>query len=214
MTRRAPPSSPSLHSMPLTTTRLSNQIGTLKNIETLVQLGARHQLIHALTRAPNPLIKSISARYHVPKDAGGRRPRSLPSLLETATTHLDASVFLKHYTGILRLYEDIRTAIHADAFIRALCLTRASKPDFSLTPDHGAFIATEWHAGRINLSDCRVCHAQYMATNTPTLVRTHVLKGHCPACRLLMSSKTARVPIRIRDIATQRAMFSRLVDGT
>src|SRR5690606_34675631 len=144
-----------------TTTTASDPFGTLRNTVALIELQCRPQLIQKLTGTGRPTINSLIERINVapPADKGGRHPRSVKSLIESLTRHVESSLFLKLYVEFLTFYGIDRGIVHTDAFIRALTSFRSHNPDSDFSADHAVLVINLYNDGEVVLKSCKACPA-------------------------------------------------------
>lgn len=201
-------------------TTARNKLGTLQNVQALVRLGFKAQAISDLTSASMPDIRAIQEDEGVTSaDKGGRKHRSINTLLESTRRHIEASLFLRSYEETLNEFysDDTRPILNTDALINAYTYVKAKIQDLELRPDQAVMVATMYHEDKVKLSRCshsRKCHCVFMVSTTPIAIRTHLTVGDCPMCReiYLMHNTRRGGVVQIPDSRTQRELLSRFLD--
>lgn len=198
-------------------TTARNKIGTLENVRSLVLMGFKAQQVHQLTSASMPDIRDIQEQLGVPcSDKGGRKHRSINTLLETTRRHTEASIFLRSYEEVLlEFYDGGRGVLSTDAFIVAFRHLLGLVPKPELLPEQAIMIAMMYHKKEVALSRCehsRKCPCVYLVSTTELNIRQHVTVGDCPMCRELYAITNKRNVVRIPDSRQQRELLSKFTD--
>lgn len=189
----------------------------------LSELGSRPEAIMRLTDAPRSFVKAMQEDVDPSRvDKGGRRPRSIGSLMETTERHVFASVFLLAYThhSTLGAGRGARGILNKQAVVRALWSMHASVKaqshrhlgdDCDLTIDHALLIAEAYEVGEVDIAQHSYCKSYFLTSRKLEIVRGAQTYGECPICRGVggvgKTKQPSRVPPKSR-LAEQWGDFS------
>lgn len=198
-------------------TTARNKLGTLANAHALAELGFKAQQISALTNASMPDIRDIQELLGLEvNDKGGRKHRSIATLLESTRRHVESSIFLRSYDELIReFFNGGRGVRSTDALIVAFRHLRSLIPKAELLPEQAIMIADAFHNNEVDLARCshsRKCPGVFLVSVEPLTLRQHVTTGECPICRELYLTMTGKSVVKIPDTREMRELLSRHVD--
>ncbi len=175
----------------------------------LAELGSRPEAIMRLTGAPRSFVKAMQGDVDPCRfDRGGRRPRSIGSLMETTERHVFASVFLKAYIhhSTLGTGRCARGVLNKQAVVRALWSMHASVKsqsldhlgdDCDLTIDHALLIGDAYEAGDVAIAQHSVCKSHFLTSRKLEIVRGAQTYGECPICRAIAGVGKTKQPSKV-----------------
>jgi len=175
----------------------------------LAELGSRPDAIMRLTDAPRSFVKSMQADVDPARiDRGGRRPRSIGSLMDTTERHVFASVFLRAYIhhSTLGSGRAARGILNKQAVVRALWSMHASVKgqsqdhlgdDCDLTIDHALLIAEAYECGEVDIAQHSVCKSHFLQSRKLEIVRGAQTYGECPICRGIAGVGKTKQPSKV-----------------
>lgn len=175
----------------------------------LAELGSRPEAIMRLTDAPRSFVKAMQEDVDPARiDRGGRRPRSIGSLMETTERHVFASVFLRAYIhhSTLGAGRGARGILNKQAVVRALWSMHASVKaqsadhlgdDCDLTIDHALLIADAYECGEVDIAQHSVCKSFFLTSRKLEVVRGAQTYGECPICRGISGVGKTKQPSKV-----------------
>jgi len=175
----------------------------------LSELGSRPEAIQRLTDAPKSFIKSMQEAVDPARiDRGGRRPRSIGSLMESTDRHVFSSVFLRAYIrhatsgagrggrGVLNKQAVVRALWSMQNSVRAASADHLGD-DCDLTIDHSILIAEAYELGGVDLVQHSYCQSWFLQSKQLELVRGAQTYGECPICRGMAGVGRAKQPSKV-----------------
>lgn len=175
----------------------------------LAELGSRPEAIMRLTDAPRSFVKAMQEDVDPARiDRGGRRPRSIGSLMETTERHVFASVFLRAYIhhSTLGAGRGARGILNKQAVVRALWSMHASVKaqsldhlgdDCDLTIDHALLIAEAYEVGEVDITQHSHCKSHFLTSRKLEIVRGAQTYGECPICRGVCGVGKTKQPSKV-----------------